>query len=63
MKNIKKNNPTSPSILNYPNIYYINNFYINPNYINNYINPYYITKKPPKNTTPLHHRLSPSQPL
>lgn len=63
MRDVKGSGPTSPSVLNYPDVYCVDSFYVDPNYVDNCINPYYVAGEPPEDAAPLHHWLSPSQPL
>lgn len=63
MRDVKGSGPTSPSVLNYPDVYCVDSFYVDPNYVDNCINPYYVAGEPPEDAAPLHHRLSPPQPL
>lgn len=63
MRDVKGSDLTSLSMLNYPDIYCVNSFYVDPNYVDNCIDPYYVAGEPPEDAAPLHHRLSPPQPL
>lgn len=48
---------------NFPEFYYVDSFYVNPNYVDYCIDPYYVTGEPPEDAAPLHHRIPTPQPL
>lgn len=66
MREVKGSGPTSPSMLNITFLNFtinVDSFYVNPNYVDYCIDPYYVTGEPPEDAAPLHHRIPTPQPL